>query len=359
MNTLQEMPRQQVGALAASDQQRAIAEVQAAMMIARANPRNEQQSINKIINAFSRPSLAEASTYEYSRGGTAIIGPSIRTAEAIAQLWGNLQFGFREIQRGKDMEGIGFSEVEAVAWDVENNTKRVLQFQVRHWRDTKKGGYPITDERDIYELVANQAQRRVRSCILAVIPGDVVETALEQARTTLTASADTSAEALKKMIERFAEYDVNKEQIEKFIQRHLSAITPAQVIRLRHIFNSIKDGMSKASDWFDTPEKTEEEKPASRTEALKEKVRKAAEVVDAKPAEVVDAENTTAPAATPDQIDTVSPSFSFAEVNDRLMKAKTMDELDEAADMIALVPNPAHQDELRKVYQGLKKGDEA
>lgn len=275
MNAIQEMPRQQVGALASSDQQRAIAEVQAAMMIARSNPRNEQQSINRIINAFSRQALAETATYEYSRGGTAIIGPSIRTAEAIAQLWGNLQFGFREIQRGKDMEGVGFSEVEAVAWDVETNTKRVLQFQVRHWRDTKKGGYPITDERDIYELVANQAQRRVRSCILAVIPGDVVETALEQAKTTLTTSADTSEEAMKKMVERFAQYNVSKEQIEKFIQRHLSAITPAQVVRLRHIFNSIKDGMSKAADWFEMTTETEE-KPASRTEALKEKVRLAA-----------------------------------------------------------------------------------
>ncbi|MCM1128989.1 MAG: recombinase RecT [Alistipes senegalensis] len=66
-----------------------------------------------------------------------------------------------------------------------------------------------------------------------------------------------------------------------------------------------------------------------------------------------------APAPVPEQIDTVSPQFTFAEVNDRLIKAKTPDELDEAADMIALVPNPAHQEELRKVYAGLKKGDEA
>ncbi|MCM1513314.1 MAG: recombinase RecT [Oxalobacter formigenes] len=76
-------------------------------------------------------------------------------------------------------------------------------------------------------------------------------------------------------------------------------------------------------------------------------------------AEVVDAEKATTPAAAPEQIDTVSPQFTFAEVNDRLVNAKTMDELDEAADMIALVPNPAHQDELRKVYQGLKHPGES
>lgn len=55
------------------------------------------------------------------------------------------------------------------------------QFQVRHWRDTKSGGYALKDSRDIYEKVANDGARRLRACILAVIPADVVETAVKEA----------------------------------------------------------------------------------------------------------------------------------------------------------------------------------
>jgi hypothetical protein len=41
------------------------------------------------------------------------------------------------------------------------------QFQVRHWRDRKQGGgYQLTDERDIYELIANFGQRRKRAVLL-------------------------------------------------------------------------------------------------------------------------------------------------------------------------------------------------
>lgn len=132
------------------------------MVLARQFPRNEVLAIDRIKNAFSRQRLAETATYIYTRGGNDVSGPSIRAAEAVAQSWGNVQFGFREIERGVD-KGVGYSEVEAYAWDIESNTKRALQFRVSHIRQTRKGTAPLVDERDIYELVANQAQRRVRA----------------------------------------------------------------------------------------------------------------------------------------------------------------------------------------------------
>ena len=239
------------GAVAQADQQRAIAEVQAALVIARTNPRDPRTAMDRILNACTRPTLAMAALYSFSRGGSDISGPSVRLAEAVAQQWGNMQFGFRELSRGVDGKGIGYSEVEAFAWDVETNTKRPTQFQVRHWRDTKGGGYALKDERDIYELVANQAQRRVRACILAVIPGDVIETAVAQCETTLKASADTSPEAMAKVLDAFESFGVTKEHIEARIQRRMDAIQPAQVVALRKIFASLRDGMSRPDEWFD------------------------------------------------------------------------------------------------------------
>ena len=118
--------------------------------------------------------------YEYPRGGTKVTGPSIRLAEAMAQNWGNLDYGLIELD-----QKAGESQVMAYAWDLETNTRQTIVFSVPHIRATKKGNVPLTDPRDIYEMVANQGARRMRSCILRVIPGDVVESAVAQCNKTL------------------------------------------------------------------------------------------------------------------------------------------------------------------------------
>jgi hypothetical protein len=232
-------------------QQRESAETLAMVAMAHRFPRNVIANTDKILNAFTRTTLAEKAAYQFAKGGSDVSGPSIRAAEAIAQMWGNLSFGFREISRGVDPDGVKFSEVEAFCWDMEAGNRQPLQFIVRHWRDTKRGGYAITDERDIYELIANQAQRRKRACILALVPGDVVEAAMNQADVTLRTKADTSPEAMAKMVEAFAPFGVTKEHIEKRIQRRLDSIQPAQVVMLKRVYASLRDDMSTPADWFE------------------------------------------------------------------------------------------------------------
>lgn len=252
------------GAIAQTESNRAIAEVQAAMVLARQFPRDEQKALDKMLVAFQRQGLAEAALYSYSRGGQEITGPSIRAAEAIAQQWGNLQFGIRELSQSN-----GESTVEAFAWDVETNVRQVKAFQVPHTRYTKsKGNTKLTDPRDIYELVANQGARRLRACILGVIPGDIIESVVNQTDETLKAKADTSPAALKKLEDAFGGYGVSKDMIEKKIQRRLDTITPAQIVSLRKIYNSLKDGMSKPADWFeDIKDKSEPSAKAAATVA--------------------------------------------------------------------------------------------
>lgn len=233
-------------AAAQTDQHRAIAEVQAAMVVARANPRNQRVAMDRILNACQRQGLAEAAVYSYSRGGTDISGPSIRLAEAIAQNWGNMQFGIRELEQGN-----GVSTVQAFAWDVETNTRREVTFQVRHERHTKSGKKRLEDPRDIYETVANNGARRLRACILAVVPGDVTESAVRQCEETMKAKADTTPAGVNKLVQAFAEFGVTKKQIEDRIQRRIDAITSAQVVSLRKVYASLRDGMSDAADWFD------------------------------------------------------------------------------------------------------------
>lgn len=228
--------------------QREIAEVQAAMTIAKRFPRDPRRAMDRIINACSRVSLAECAVYQYARGGTDVTGPSIRLAEAVAQEWGNLQFGVRELE-----QRLGESTVEAYAWDLETNTRSSKIFQVKHKRHTKKGTFELEDPRDIYEMVANQGARRLRSCILAVIPGDVIDAAVNQCEVTVKSKIEVTPETIKKMVEAYATLGVTAEQLSGVIQRHLETMTPAQYLRLRKIYQSIRDGMSSPSDWFEVP----------------------------------------------------------------------------------------------------------
>ena len=129
-------------------------EVQAAMIVAKRFPRDERESCNRILNACNRRSLAESAIYSFSRGGSEVTGPSIRLAECLAQNWGNIDFGYIELEQKN-----GESQVMAYAWDLETNTRQSKVFSVPHIRKTKTGAYSLTDPRDIYEMVANQASR--------------------------------------------------------------------------------------------------------------------------------------------------------------------------------------------------------
>ncbi|WP_298233907.1 hypothetical protein [uncultured Azohydromonas sp.] len=243
------------GAGARAVQARESAEVMALAMMAKRFPRDVIRATDRIRNSFTRQTLAEKAQYQYSRGGSDVVGPSIRAAEAMAQSWGNVSSGWREIGRYVAPDGVGVSEVEAFCVDHETNNREVIQFFVRHWRDTKHGGYRLKDERDIYELCANQAARRKRACILAQIPGDVTEMAMEQASATLRAKADTSPEGIKRLLDTFAgEFGVTKEQIERRIQRRIESIQPAQVVGLKRIYVSLRDEMSTPADWFEPVE---------------------------------------------------------------------------------------------------------
>lgn len=238
------------GGLITVEQQRAVAETQARILLARANPRDVVKATDLIIADCQMLALAEEAMYAYSRGGTKISGPSIRLAEGICRRWGNIATGIKEVSR-RD----GYSECRAEAWDLETGYFDFREFQIKHWRDKKDGGgYLLTDERDIYELIANQGQRRKRACMLAMIPGAVVDAAVAQCERTLKAKTDMSPEGIQKMLDAFAQLGVSQKQIETRIQRRLDAIEPAQVISLKRIYVSLRDEVGVVGDFFEPVE---------------------------------------------------------------------------------------------------------
>lgn len=229
---------------------RQMQEVQGQIVMAKKFPRNEVQSFNRIIQACQRRSLAEKAEYEYPRGGQKVTGPSIRLAEVAAQNWGNIDFGVVELEQRN-----GESKVMAYAWDLETNTRQTKIFSVPHVRSTKKGNVPLTDPRDIYEMVANQGARRLRSCILGIIPGDVVEDAMEQCNKTMIGKSEKPIiDLVKDMAAIFEkEFSVPLEAIEKYIGCKSSAFSMNDLVRLKRVYTSLKDGMAKREEIFELP----------------------------------------------------------------------------------------------------------
>lgn len=248
------------GAASRSNSNREMAEVQSQIFLAKQFPRNEVQAEMKIMDACKRLSLAETAIYQYPRGGQKVIGPSIRLAETVARYWGNINFGIKELEQND-----GESTMLAYAWDMETNTRQEKLFQVKHQRYAHGKMNDITDPRDIYELTANYGSRRLRACILGVIPGDVIEKAVEVCQHTLqTGYQEPLKDRLIKGLAYLKDnYGITQEMVEESFGYSLESFTEQDFLKLRSINQSLKDGMAAREDFFKSVKK---EKPKTSLE---------------------------------------------------------------------------------------------
>ena len=234
----------------AIEMERAVAEAQGKLVIAKRFPRDPHRAWERVMEACRRPGLAASAFYRYRRGATSIEGPTIRLAEELARCWGNIDYGMRELSN-RD----GTTEIEAYAWDMETNTISKQQFTVRHVRDRNENGAkvhePLTDQRDIYELGANMGARRLRARILAIIPDDLVSAATAECRKTLKGEAGKALpEKIQTMATEFGKIGVSVAHLKKRLGHALSETLPDELVDLHGIFVSMKEGHSKASAWF-------------------------------------------------------------------------------------------------------------
>jgi hypothetical protein len=227
---------------------RSMQEVQAMVIMAKKFPRDEFEATERIKRACQRKSLAETAVYSYPRGGQNVSGPSIRLAETIAKAWGNIQCGVTELSKED-----GHSEMEAFAWDLETNTRVSKTFTVDHTRDTRQGKKKLTDERDIYETTANFGARRMRACILSVIPGDVVDMAVAECKKTLAddKSGVPMQDRINKMLGVFKkEFKITKEQIEEYVGRPAGSFGNEEIFLLQGVYRAVKEGQATLESYF-------------------------------------------------------------------------------------------------------------
>lgn len=242
-------------------------EIQGMVFMAKQYPRDQFAAWQRIKEACSRKSLAEVASYEYPRGNEKVSGPSIRLAEVLAQCWGNMTYGVTELE-----QRAGESTCMAYAWDLETNVRAEKTFTVLHERKARGRVQKLSDPRDVYEMVANLGARRQRACILAVIPKDIVDAAVEECEKTLAGDTkEPIADRLKKMLDKFSEFGVTKDMIEKRQGYAFESFTEKDILSLIKVYNSINDGMGKREDYFEVAKpRGEDSDLAAEFEKVKE-----------------------------------------------------------------------------------------
>jgi len=230
--------------------ERAIAQVKAAVYLAKQFPRDKFLATEKILEACRRPELAEVGLYAYPRGGKKVEGPSIRAAEIIGNAWGNLDIGVAELSQSQ-----GESEWLAWAWDLETNTRWAISFHVKHERHSQGRVAELTDPRDIYETGANYGSRRKRACILAAVDQDVINAAVAQIKATIAGAvggkgSKTLQEKLETMARKFAALGVTAKMLTQRLGHSVADTSVEEYTELCSIYKSLEDKMSRVSDWF-------------------------------------------------------------------------------------------------------------
>ena len=227
---------------------RAIAEAQGKLIVAKRFPRDEIQAYNRVSQACQRKAIAEKAFYSYNRGGSVVSGVTIRFAEELARCWGNIDYGIKELSQDE-----GKSEMQAYAWDLETNAQSVQNFTNPHIREVGGKAKLLTSQRDIYEINANMGARRLRARILAILPTDLVDMAIMECKKTLAGNNDEPLiDRVKKMVVAFSKLGVTKEMIEKRLKRKTETMTIEDFTDYIGIYNAIKQGESRINEWFET-----------------------------------------------------------------------------------------------------------
>lgn len=257
--------------MAAYQESKELSEIKGKMFLARQFPRDQEYALSLALRECERKELAESAMYEFPRGDSVVKGPSIRLVEVLARHWGNIMSGVTEV----DSDG-QTTTIKCFAWDLETNTSDEKTFAVKHERSVKSGTKRLTDERDIYEMVANKGARRKRACLLAVLPGWYVDAAVKACEKTLADSltaGQSMEEVVAKMVEAYASFGITPEQLaEKVGKPDVSKLSKSDVVKLRNLYSAIKDGFVKAGDAFgiggDTADSPLSEEEKNELEAL-------------------------------------------------------------------------------------------
>ena len=237
-------------------------QVEARYMMALHQPRSIMQFRTKLLDACKRPRFAQTARYSKPVGKERIVGWSIRFAEECARSLGNLL-----IESAVIYDNPQIRIVRVMVTDLESNLtyptdvtiaktveRRFLQKgQTALKTRTNSKGEPVhiveaTDD-DILNKQNALISKAIRTAVLRVVPGDILEEAEEMVLHTAQRedAVDPAAKA-KAIADAFYTHGVMPDQIERVLGHPLAQVTPAEVTMMRTWITAIKDG---EANWRD------------------------------------------------------------------------------------------------------------
>lgn len=296
------MPQAQLPALvdpaAVAAAESAKARIQAAYQVAIYRPRDFMSSRNRILSACGRPAFANKVEYSKPVGGSKITGPSIRFAELALREWQNVMIETQTIYEDDEKR-----RVLVRVLDLETNTAFSKEIQINKTTERRNGsGREVVRSRTntngdtVYivkatedELLNKEAalvSKAIRNEGLRLIPQDIIEEALETAKQARLGQIKDPSAFIKQLCDAFAALRVSPSDLAEYLKHTVESCSKAEIDDLQVIFNSIKDGEAKWSDYVAPKEKGSGASDATseRGADLKEKLRSAKAAQDTQPA---------------------------------------------------------------------------
>lgn len=227
------------------EQSRAVAEVAAAVRVALEFPRTETTARDAMVALCGRTAVAERAFYEVPNRGA---GMSIHIARELARIWGNVDYGVRELNRD---DTAGMSEMQAWAWDQQTNVRSTRSFLVPHER--MKGGrrQKLGDLSDIYLNNQNIGSRAVRECIFSIVPDWFLAEAEQVLKRTLREGEGESLPVrIDKAVEKFSELDITVAQLVARVGRPVEKWEAKDLVTLTRIYMTISVDGIPAREYF-------------------------------------------------------------------------------------------------------------
>lgn len=255
--------------------EQARAEIQGAMVLAKKFPRDEETSRVSIIASCKNLKFAEKSIYKKPVGKIKdakgawvqnyVEGPSIRFAEEMIRHWGNVKT--QEFIIWEDAER---RVVRVVCYDLQSNTaysedlivektverknaigREVLRERFNSYNE--KISIVLATEDEIRNKEKALVSKAIRNNGLRLIPAHIIEEALEVARKVLKegVNKDPMAER-RKMLDSFVNIGITPKQLQEYLKHPVEQITAEEMLELKEIYNSIRDGEAKWADYLVT-----------------------------------------------------------------------------------------------------------
>lgn len=274
----------------------ATAAVQARYLMALKKPRDLDDVRVKLLKECDRPRFAEVARYRKPVGGSAVEGPSIRFAEAALRCLGNVMPDASVVYDDKakrivrvmvtDLESnLTYSTDVTIAKTVERSSAKgqVLGTRVNSYGKTT---YILeaTDD-DLINKQAALTSKALRGLALRILPGDILDEAMERVLDTLDRADKADPEAArKKLVDSFVALGVKPSDLKQYLGHDLAQSSPAEMQELRAVYAALRDGEATWADSLATKQKGKESAGETKAQTVKEKVAEKAKAAAKPPA---------------------------------------------------------------------------